>query len=178
MIDPLIVLVLSVSLVLLFFMAARHKMSAPQEFRAQLAAYQLLPDVALTPVSRLLPLLEMAIVFLILVPQTRAFAALLAAALLFVYGLSMAVNMVRGRADIDCGCGGQPQVLSSWLLLRNAVLIAGSCLLLAPASDRAITLSDLLFLILMTTLLAMVYLLVEQLVRNHSVLANRSSSHG
>ncbi|CAN0454423.1 unnamed protein product, partial [Discosporangium mesarthrocarpum] len=162
MIDPLIILVLSVSLALLFFMAARHKMSAPQQFAAQLEAYELLPRALVAPVSRVLPLLEMTVVFLVLVPQTRAFAALLAAALLFVYGLAMAINMVRGRADIDCGCGGQPQVLSAWLLLRNTALIAGSCLLLAPTSDRAITLSDLLFLILMTTLLAMVYLLVEQ----------------
>jgi len=178
MIDPLIMLVISTSLALLFFMAARHKMSAPGQFQAQLAAYDLLPEVALTPMSRLLPLIEMAIVFLILIPPTRPFAAFVAALLLSVYALAMAVNIMRGRADIDCGCGGQPQVLSFWLLLRNAVMVAGSCLLLVPVSDRAMVWEDALLLVLMTAVLAMVYLLVEQMVRNHSVLVNRRSSNG
>ena len=178
MIDPLITLVISASLALLFFMAARHKMSSPRQFQAQLAAYDLLPEALLSPLARLLPMIEMALVFLILIPVTRPFAAFVAALLLSVYALAMAVNMLRGRSDIDCGCGGQPQVLSIWLLLRNAVLVAGTCLLLAPASDRAMAWSDALLLVLMTAVLAMVYLLVEQMVRNHSVLINRSSSNG
>jgi hypothetical protein len=120
----------------------------------------------------------MAVVFLILVPATRSAAAVVAAVLLSVYALAMAVNMLRGRADIDCGCGGQPQLLSPWLLLRNAVLVAGSSLLLAPMSERVLAWADGLFLVLMTAVLAMVYLLVEQLVRNQSFSDDRSASHG
>lgn len=178
MIDPLIVLIISASLALLFFMAARHKMGAPAEFKAQLAAYELVPESLLPAVAKVIPYIEMAVVFLILVPFTRPMAAVVAATLLTVYAFSMAINMLRGRADIDCGCGGQPQLLSSWLLLRNAVLVAGSCLLLAPVSDRAMAWVDSLFLVLMTAVLAMVYLLVEQLVRNQSFSDDRSASHG
>ena len=178
MIDPLIVLIISASLALLFYMAARHKMSAPAQFKAQLAAYELLPEFILPAVSKMIPYVEMAIVFLILVPLTRPAAAVVAALLLTVYALAMAVNMLRGRANIDCGCGGHPQLLSSWLLIRNAVIITGSCLLLAPVSDRAVVWIDSLFVVLMTALLAVVYQLVEQLVRNHSFSDDRVDSHG
>jgi hypothetical protein len=178
MIDPLITLVISVSLALLFFMAARHKMSYPREFQAQLGAYELLPSAAVSPAARVLPFIEMAVFAFLLIPPTRPFAAFVAALLLSTYALAMAINMVRGRADIDCGCGDQPQVLSVWLVLRNVVLVAGSCLLLIPVSDRAMVLADTFFLVLMTAVLAMIYLLVEQLVRNQSVLVKRSSSNG
>lgn len=178
MIDPLIVLIISASLALLFFMAARHKMSAPAQFKAQLAAYELLPEFILPAAAKMIPYIEMAVVFLILVPATRSAAAVVAAMLLTVYALAMAINMLRGRADIDCGCGGQPQLLSFWLLIRNAVLVAGSCLLLAPVSDRAMVWVDSLFLVLMIAVLAMVYLLVEQLVRNQSFSDDRGASHG
>ena len=178
MIDPLITLVISVSLALLFFMAARHKMSSPRHFQAQLAAYELLPVPVLPLASKLLPAAEMAIVFLILIPYTRAFAAFLAVLLLSAYALAMAINLLRGRSNIDCGCGGQPQALSYWLLLRNAVLVAGASMLMVPASDRTMVWGDTLLLVLMTAVLAMIYLLVEQLVRNNSVLTNRSSSNG
>ena len=178
MIDPLIVLIISASLALLFFMSARHKMSEPRQFAATLSAYRLLPESMVPAVARVLPVIEMALVFMILVPFTRSIAAVVAAILLSAYALAMGVNMARGRSDIDCGCGGQPQLLSPWLLLRNCVLVAGSCLLLAPVSARAITWADAFLLILMTAVLGMVYLVVEQLVRNHSFSENRSSSNG
>ncbi|MEZ5490214.1 MAG: MauE/DoxX family redox-associated membrane protein [Gammaproteobacteria bacterium] len=178
MIDPLITLVISVSLALLFFMAARHKMSSLAEFEGQLAAYEILPAALVPTAARLLPIVEMAVVFLILIPMTRSFAAFLAVLLLSTYALAMAVNILRGRKDIDCGCGGQPQVLSVWLVVRNVVLVLGSSLLLTPGAQRSVAWSDMPFLILMTAVLAMVYLLVEQLVRNQSVMTHRSSSNG
>ena len=178
MIDPLITLVISASLALLFFMAARHKMASTLEFQGSLAAYEILPESMVSPVAKVLPYIEMAVAILILIPLTREFAAFVAIMLLTVYALAMAINILRGRSNIDCGCGGQPQVLSVWLLLRNGVLIAGGSLLLFPASDRAVVWADFLFLILMTTVLAMTYLLVEQLVRNHYGLTDRSSSNG
>lgn len=179
MIDPLITLVISASLALLFFMAARHKMTSALEFQGSLSAYEILPEAMVPPVAKVLPYVEMAVAILILIPATREFAAFVAILLLSVYALGMAVNILRGRSNIDCGCGGQPQILSVWLLLRNGVLIAGGGLLLFPASDRTVVWADFLFLILMTTVLAMTYLLVEQLVRNHNgFITERSSSNG
>lgn len=178
MIDPLIVLILSASIGLLYFMAARHKMAEPTRFKATLAAYQVLPAPLVPAVARGIPYLEMAIVFLILIPATREPAALTAGALFLIYAAAMAVNLGRGRTDIDCGCGGQPQLLSPWLLLRNLILAAASFVLLFPGSDRSLVWTDLFFLVLMTAVLALVYMMVEQLVRNNSSFENGSSSNG
>ena len=68
MIDPLTVLVLSASLALLFFTAAKHKLNSPGRFRAQLAAYELVPSAILPSLARAIPLAEMAVFFLILCP--------------------------------------------------------------------------------------------------------------
>lgn len=178
MIDPIVSLVLSLSLALLFFMAAQHKLADRLHFQAQLGAYQLLPETILPLVARFLPWLEMSLVFMILIPMTRAFAAGITALLLSVYALAMGINLLRGRADIDCGCGSRPQVLSVWLLLRNSVLVAGALLLIMPASEHSLAWSEIPFIFLLTAVLAMIYLIVDQLVSNHAVLTNRSSSHG
>jgi len=172
MIDPLLPLVISTSLALLFFMAARHKLSDNRRFEAQLAAYRLVPDSVLGVTAKALPWMEMSLVFLLLIPITRPFAGSVAAALLVIYALAMAVNIRRGRSEIDCGCGDKPQSLSVMLLIRNAVLTSGAVLLVIPVIERSITTVDLIFVALFTAVLAMAYLMVEQLVINHSVLKN------
>lgn len=168
--DPLLPLVLSLALALLFYMAARHKLKDNRRFQAQLAAYRILPAGLLPVAARALPLLEMGVFVMLLIPFTRAFAGLLAAGLLVMYALAMAINIKRGRSDIDCGCGDEPQALSAWLLLRNAVLAAGALLLLIPVAERGLYLMDMVFIVLLTAALSMAYLMVEQLVRNNAVL--------
>ncbi|MDP2380233.1 MAG: MauE/DoxX family redox-associated membrane protein [Pseudohongiella sp.] len=172
MIDPLLPLVIATSLALLFFMAARHKLNDIRRFEAQLAAYQLVPDSLLRISAKTLPWIEMSLVFLLLIPFTRAFAASIASALLVAYAMAMAVNLRRGRNEIDCGCGDTPQPLSVMLLVRNTVLAAGALLLVVPVIDRSITTIDLVFVALFTAVLAMAYLMVEMLVKNHSLLKN------
>lgn len=172
MIDPLLPLVISTSLALLFFMAARYKFSDIRRFEAQLAAYRLVPDSMLGISAKALPWLEMSLVFLLMIPFTRPFAASVAATLLVMYAMAMAINIRRGRSEIDCGCGDKPQTLSVMLLVRNAVLAAGALVVVVPVIERAITIADLILVALFTAVLAMVYLLIEQLVSNHSVLKN------
>ena len=178
MIDPLTVLVLSTSLALLFFTAAMHKLNSSARFRAQLAAYELVPSAILPGLARAIPVAEMAVVFLILVPITRPWAGALATSLLASYSVAMAINLLRGRDDIDCGCGGQPQMLSYWLLLRNAALIVGCFLLVIPVTGRALVWADFILLTLMVAVLSCAYLLVEQLVRNQAFSRSGRASHG
>lgn len=170
MIDPLLPLVISVSLALLFFMASRHKFESIPHFEAQLGAYKVLPPQLLPMIARVLPWLEMSLVFLLLIPLTRALAGSIAAALLVVYALAMAVNLRRGRGEIDCGCGAKPQALSVWLLLRNAVLAVGALIVAVPAIDRSLVVSDMVLVALFTAVLAMSYLTVDELVRNYSAI--------
>lgn len=170
MIDPLLPLVISVSLALLFFMASRHKLESIPHFQAQLGAYKVLPPQLLPVIARVLPWLEMSLVFLLLIPLTRPLAGSVSAALLVIYALAMAINLRRGRGEIDCGCGAKPQELSIWLVLRNAVLAVGALVVAVPALDRGLMVSDLFVVALLTAVLAMVYLTVDELVRNYSAI--------
>jgi hypothetical protein len=74
----------------------------------------------------------------IVLPVTRSVALAGAIVLLALYGAAIAVNLRRGRREIDCGCGGPAtrQPLSGWLLLRNAVLAAAAGAALLPIAPR------------------------------------------
>ena len=168
MLDPLVSMVFSVSLALLFFMASRHKFESIPHFQAQLGAYQVVPKALLPIFARVLPWIEMSVVFLLLIPATRVFAASVCVVLLVSYALAMAVNLYRGRTDIDCGCGAKPQGISVWLLLRNAVLAFGALIIAIPTVDRSLMATDLVFVALFTATLAMAYMTMEELVRNYS----------
>jgi hypothetical protein len=74
----------------------------------------------------------------------RGPAALLAAGVWAVYGLCIGAALLRGRRDLDCGCGfaAAHRPLGGFELLRNAVLVAVALLValvahLGPAAVGA-----------------------------------------
>ncbi|HEY5929671.1 MAG TPA: MauE/DoxX family redox-associated membrane protein, partial [Burkholderiales bacterium] len=72
--DPVTVGTLVGALALIMFAAAWHKFSEADEFAGALAAYRLLPQVAVAVVARALPVVEVAIGAGILIPATRSWA--------------------------------------------------------------------------------------------------------
>lgn len=170
MIDLLFQTLIACALALLFLGAALHKWRGGLRFEAQLSEYRLLPERLVGPVARLLAVLESLVAIALVLPQTRALAALVAAGLLFAYGGAIAVNLLRGRSHIDCGCGDTPQMLSPWLLLRNALLAGGALLVALPAADRALGWTDLALGLPALLVLVITYQLAEQLLENASVL--------
>ena len=107
----------------IFLTAAVGKLRHLTVFEGVLANYRLLPRWAVAPTHVLLPLAELAVgVGLIALPQ---FSAPAAALLLAVFAVAMAVNLRRGRSDIDCGCHQSVlrQRLSWTLVGRNVVLV-------------------------------------------------------
>jgi hypothetical protein len=171
MIDPLPVTLVSIAMGLLLAGAAWHKARAFAVFAAVLADYQLLPPVLSAPAARLLPLAEAALAMGWLSGSARPLVAGLTAGLFAVYGAAIAVNLLRGRVHISCGCGlggtaGAEQLLSWGLVLRNALLI-GLCLLpLSPVTQRPFTALDYATLgaALLTT--ALLYFGAIQLMQN------------
>lgn len=178
MIDPVISLVIAVSLSVIFFTAAQHKFTDHLRFQAQLGAYALLPTGLLPVMARLVPWVEALIFVTLLLPSSRSTAAVMAAVLFSAYATAMAVNLLRGRHDIDCGCGGAPQALSWWLVLRNLVLAGFALVLVLPVAGRTPGWGDLVPFLLLTVLLAMLYQAVGQLVSNQSAMSKRKRSHG
>ena len=125
-IDPIFIIASALAIAVLLASAATHKLRAPARFAKQLADYQLLPEALVRPSARVIPVLELAIAFALLVPVSRSWAALTAAGLIALYAAAIGINLWRGRRDIDCGCAGpdQAQPLRPVLLLRNSALVA------------------------------------------------------
>lgn len=169
--DPVIVGTLIGALALVMFAAAWHKFSEPDTFSGALAAYQLLPQQAITVVARALPVLEALIGAGILLPATRAPALIALTALVLLYAAAMGVNLVRGRRDIDCGCGGESHPLSWGLVLRNLVLAAAALIASRPTLERSMDWIDALTLVLGVLAFYAFYLMADELLRQASRLA-------
>jgi hypothetical protein len=111
-------------------------------FRAAVAAYRLLPDPLVTIVALLLPVLEALAGAALLVDDLHVAGASAAIAVVGVATTAVAINVRRGRTDIDCGCNGLEgrQRLSWGLVARNTMLIvvlAAATLVPAPVIGSA-----------------------------------------
>lgn len=134
--DPVISALVSVLFAALFLAASAHKFADRRRFRRVLEEWRVLPP-ALTPAAAwAVPMLELALGLAWAAGLARAATAAASASLLAAYGALMALNLMRGRARIDCGCGvGSGRPLSYGLVARNVALAA--CALLPPAGDAA-----------------------------------------
>ena len=150
MIDPVIELSLRLGLALLFAAAAWHKASDRARFGATVRAYQLLPSWLVPALTRLLPLMEATIAIGFLYAPTRRAAAFAAIPLLMLYTVAIVTNLARGRREIDCGCfASSARVpLSSWLVVRNALLVVATAVLAMPVRTRPLIWIDALTVVM------------------------------
>ena len=117
---------------LIFCFAAVHKLRRRGEFLSALAGYQLLPEVGLR-FWWLLPVLELLAVFELLF--SAGASRWLALLLFLLYGAAILINLLRGRRDIDCGCGSDDTPIGWGLVLRNLVLAGLALPQQVPAQD-------------------------------------------
>lgn len=144
--DPLVTIFIRSFLALLFAGAAYSKLRHAEEFHGVVRNFRLTPEWLSAPLAAVLPWLELAVAVGLLFEPTLPYAAVMASGLLMLFALAIAINVIRGRKAIDCGCfrTGYKQNLS-WLLVARNVLLAGGGLVLAGfiAQDaRATTLID------------------------------------
>ena len=134
-------LALLVSMV--FAIAAISKVMAWGELPAVVQNFRILPRALAFPVALVLPPLETAIAVGILFDGTRPIAAVFAIFLFAVFGTALAVNLHRGRRQIDCGCfrSSLNQPISVAVILRNLILAV--CTLLLLPAEQAPSLSPL-----------------------------------
>ena len=129
--DPTLALAGALVLAAIFGAAGPPKLVARDAFAGVLANYRLLPDRLVAPAALLLPCLEIAVALGLLLPATRSLAALGAGLLLLLFAVAMAVNLLRGRSDIDCGCAiGLMRERIGWPLVARNILLAAAALLL------------------------------------------------
>jgi hypothetical protein len=133
--DPIIVWTGRLLLAVVLATAALGKLRALDEFVGVVHNYRVLPEPLVRPVAYALPPLELVLAIGLLLEPTRSPAAAAAAALLAVFALAMAINIRRGRTEIDCGCFANAlrQRIGWGLVVRNFFLI-GLALLALPTA--------------------------------------------
>lgn len=173
---------LRILLAFIFLCGAWHKISNTHQFVAQFHAYRLLPEPVLPAVTYALILIEvyLAVSLPILGWLSSSF---IAATLLTLYALAMAINLVRGRFYLDCGCGGPAkfsQPISWALVIRNGVLAIIAVVTTLPLAARALSPLDFSTMGLASTAAILMYCSIEQAILNRQreqhYLAQRTST--
>jgi hypothetical protein len=165
--DLAITWTLVVALSTLFAASAAMKLSDLGAFAAAAENFRILPRILVVPVAWTIPVLEAVSALGLLFAATRVAASLAIAALLAIFSVAIAVNLARGRREIDCGCFGPAlrQTLSGWLLVRNAILLAAAALA-APASGRPLQTIDFATIAFGAATLVVLYASMNYLLAN------------
>ncbi|MEO0872605.1 MAG: MauE/DoxX family redox-associated membrane protein [Pseudomonadota bacterium] len=166
--DPLFAQIVALVMALLFASAALHKLSDYCAFQGVVRAYRLMDARAVHLAAPLVIALEVAAATLLLA-GAHAMGAVLAIALLAGYAGGIALNLKRGHTQIDCGChfGRANGRISSALVLRNLGWCALAATLLLPVAPRDWGALDTAAAIFGVAALAVLYLALEALIRNH-----------
>jgi hypothetical protein len=168
-IDPALDLALRAALSLLLLGAAIHKLRDLRTFRATLAEYRLLPVAAVSAGAAGVAGAEVLLAVGLHVAPREALVG--TAALLIVYAGAIAINLARGRRDLDCGCGGPRRTISGKLVARNTMLAALAVVGLLPPSPRPITWLDAITIVAATVFAAATYATVDRMIADAPALA-------
>lgn len=168
-VDPVLSHAMGAALAVVLLSGAWQKLKEQDVFAAALENYRLLPAAMVGWTARLLPLVEALAGALLLFQSTRLPAALLAFALLFLATSAVAINLLRGYSEIECGCGGLgggigDQSISWGLVARNLALIAAIPWIAAESTLRELVWMDYLTVACATLALLGLYALASQLL--------------
>ena len=171
--DSVYLFIVAFALAAMWGVAGLHKLAAFAVFAATLDDYRVVPQRLVRLVAGFVVAIELIIALCLTVPGTRSAALITGAVLLSIYAAAMAINLVRGRRHIDCGCMGPAgrQTLSGWLITRNIVIA-----LLAVASTSTVTYRAFVWLDAFTigagvAVLALAYASANHLIANAPELA-------
>jgi hypothetical protein len=164
--DPVITIIISICMSLMFGFAAAHKLANAAVFKATMDEYQLVPQMLSGTVAILLIVAELLAAILVLVPAIRTYGLMIMAVLLFLYTAGISINLLRGRRDIDCGCSGPASrhELSGWLVLRNLVMLSLVLLATSPMAQRPANWMDAVVVLFSVMVASGLYMGMNQLL--------------
>jgi hypothetical protein len=157
--DPTIVAIACATSAAIFLGSAALKFSQPTEFRAAVESYRLAPETMAAALEWIIPALELAGAIGLVVVATRSAGALLLLSLIATFTGAIALNLARGRRDLDCGCFGPllRQPLSGWLLARNGLLALLVLAAFTPVDARPLASLDYLTITAAAAALVILY---------------------
>lgn len=178
LVDPIWVWIARLSVSVLFAAAGVSKLWELVAFRDAIAAYDLLPRRTVAPAALILAATEVAAAILLLLPAGRSTGGILLGGLLLLFSAGIAINLVRGRTDIDCGCwmfgAGQTESrhgIGGATLARNAVLAVLVLVASIPVEGRALAIADWGVVVAGTLAVLGLFAIVAQLAANARRLA-------
>lgn len=130
-----IIVAAHIAIALMLLVAGIGKLRRRNDWEGALSAYRLLPDMLVGPVAVALPVIELVVAAGLVAGLVPAMLA--GTALMLLFAAAMAINLLRGRRDLDCGCdpSAKPKPIGWMLVLRNlalAALLAAGLLTLPP----------------------------------------------
>lgn len=166
--DPVLQRALHGAAALLFLAAAIHKLRDRTGFRATLTDYRIAPAAAVPILAGFIAAAEFAVGIGCLIPKVASIACLVGAGMLLAYSAGIAVNLARGRRDIDCGCGGPggARPLSGGLVARNAALVGLLLLAALPEGARSLVWLDALTATALLATLTLFYTALDVAIAN------------
>jgi hypothetical protein len=167
-VDPVLARTFGAVISVVFLNAAWQKLRDLDGFEAALANYAILPEATVPLAARLLPTLEACAAIALLLEWSRGVGAVSVLGLLTVMTAAVVTNLLRGRREIDCGCGGADshQPLSWGLVGRNALLALTVMIGAQNGMMRELYWMDYLTVACGTVALFGVYVSVNQLLAN------------
>jgi Methylamine utilisation protein MauE len=174
--DPVYGYSASYTLGAIFLAGALDKLKARELFVSIVQAYGLLPIPLVAVFALAVGIAELVIGCLLFFPASWPFAQYWGIALLVLVTAAVVINLLRGRTELSCGCGGASadQTLSWALVARNVAL--GSLLSIAtlPSTARAMTMLDYFTIVVAVVLGFGLYAAANQLLANAPRLASLS----
>jgi len=165
-VDPAIAVLIIACTAVLFAAAAVHKLRDLRRFAEIFSAYGLLPLPAAMRLSRIVPVLEAAVAAGLLLDATRTPAAYVGIGMLLAYAAAIGVNLMRGRRDLACGCGGPDdrRPIAGWMVWRNMLIATLLILPVLPWSPRPLVATDGVTIGFGTATCVLVYLCLDRLL--------------
>ena len=118
------VLLLRIILGAIFVVAGASKVGHAAEFAAQIAGFQLLPQIVIAPMAIVLPYLELLLGGYLIIGLFTRTAAWIAVLLLVIFDGAIASAVVRGMT-VNCGCfGPNDTTVTTWTeVARDAIFV-------------------------------------------------------
>jgi hypothetical protein len=144
MLDPAFGYLIIAAMALLFAGASVHKALGLARFAEIFAAYHVLPSAWARRLAWLIPSVEAAIALGLMWQPSRRAALFGGIVTLLSYALGLSINLLRGRLDLDCGCGmaRERRKIAAWMVWRTAFLVAVLAVAALPWQSRLLSPTD------------------------------------
>ncbi len=165
-IDPTVGYLIVFGIALLFALAGSHKLRNLAVFTEVFCAYRVLPEPLARRSAWIIPAAELAIALTLPWQAGRPWALVAAIGVLIAYASGIALNIARGRRELDCGCGanGHRRSIAPWMVWRNLILAFALGIAALPWSARPLGGLDVLTLLGGLAAAALLYAAIDRLL--------------